>query len=387
MGEESGLEKGHVVRRSGKGRAGGAYPLLWGSAGSVLLVLIVTMVILAALTAALLPILFTTEVGQVSASQAMKAYYLAEAGGRYTLPRLQDITVGTHVFKFGDGSTTFFEIEKISNTHFTSTGVVDEGGDLEARVTITYQSERMFDYAVFGGDWVTIGNNGLVDSYSSSGDPTDGENGNVGTNGGTITVGINTDIHGEQELLVGKGMTPEDLPADWMSWTNKTWELNMFFPFQTVTLGTGEYYTTALNISVLSTVNITGDVVLYVQGTTSAWSNSTLNISSGASLTIYAGGSMYLANNNLVNPDQIPAHFTIYGLAGCGNITLYGNSDIHTAIYAPTADIYVWNNATVYGSLVGETVTTGTGVQIHYDEDLQNIDSDNADFEQYFTGD
>jgi len=75
--------------------------------GSVLLVLIITMVVLAALTAAILPTRFTSEMGQISASGAMKAYYLAEAGGRYTIPRLQALSSGAHSFKFSDGSPFF----------------------------------------------------------------------------------------------------------------------------------------------------------------------------------------------------------------------------------------------------------------------------------------
>lgn len=349
------------------------------------MVLIITMIILSVLTAALLPTLFTTEMGQVSASGAMRAYYLAEAGGRYTLPRLAGISPGTHTFKFSGGNT-FFRIEKLSNTRFTSTGVISEGTGLESKVVITYRLRVPFDYGLFGGDGVAIGNNNLVDSYSSAGQPTSGENGAVGTNGDTITVGINTDIHGEQEVSAGKGMTPEALPPGVASWTNKTAELIMFFPGQTVNLGPGEYYTLAVNISNNSTLNITGDVVIYVMGPTIAWNNSTLNIASGGSLTVYAGGSVNLSHSSLVAPDQVPANFIIYGLAWCQTVALSGVSTTYAAVYAPAADITVGNNDVVYGSLVGETVTVGNNAQVHYDEDLQNIGADSADVEQYFTG-
>lgn len=370
---------------AGKRRAESLYPVLRGSAGSVLLVLIITMVILAVLSAALLPTLFTTEMGQVSATQAMKAYYLAEAGGRYTLPRLQDIAIGTHTVKFSDGST-FFQIEKISNAEFTSTGVLNEGLDLEARVAITYRSERMFDYGIFGGDGVTIGNSGLVDSYSSSGSSTDGENGNVGTNSDNLAgISGSAVLHGDRDVSVGKSMTPEDLPAGAVSWTDKTSELVMLSNGQTVNLGAGEYSADAIDISNNSTVNITGDVVIYVEGTTTASNNSTLSINSGASLTIYAGGDIDLSNNSTNNVDNTPSSFIIYGLAGCDSIDLSNNSDTYAAIYAPNADIDAGNNADFYGALVGATITVGNNARVHYDEDLQDIDSDSTVFEQCFT--
>jgi len=371
MGEQVTLRKRRVVALTRKRGDAGPYSVLRGSAGSVLLVLIITMVILAALSAALLPTLFTTEMGQVSATQAMKAYYLAEAGGRYTLPRLQDIAVGTHTFKFSDGST-FFEIEKISNTQFTSAGIVSEGTNLEARVVITYRLKGTFDYGLFGSDGVTIGNNAVVD-------------GDVGTNGDNLDdISGNAVVNGEEEVSADKDMTPEDLPAGAASWTDKTSELDMSSNNQTVNLGAGEYYTAAIDISNNSTVNITGDVVIYVEDTTIASNNSTININSGASLTIYAGGDINLSNNSTSNPDQTPADFIIYGFAGCDSITLSNNSTTYAAIYAPTADITVGNNGIFYGSLVGKTITIGNNAYVYYDEDLQDIGEGGTDVEQYF---
>ena len=358
-----------------------------GQGGSVLMVLIITMTILSVLTAALLPTLFTSEMGQVSASGAMRAYYLAEAGGRYVLPRLGSIPAGTHTFKFSDGGT-FFQIEKLSGTRFTSTGVVSGGTTLESRVTLTYNlSGGLLDYGIFSDGALVLGNNAIVNSYSSSGQPTDGQNGDVGTNGGNITVGTNAHIYGDQDLTAGRDMEAEGLPAGAASWTDKTSELDMSSNNQTVNLTSGEYYTSAIDISNNSIVNITGDVVIYVAGTTGVSNNGRISIGSGASLTIYAGGNMTFSNNFIGNPGQVPASFIIYGIAGCNSITLGENFNARAVVYAPTADITVGNNGIISGSLVGETVTVGSNGQIHYDEDLRNLDFGDGErkVEQYFT--
>ncbi|MDO9515297.1 MAG: hypothetical protein Q7J01_04250 [Syntrophales bacterium] len=297
--------------------------LIRGQGGSVLMVLIITMVILAGLSAAILPTLFTTEMGQVSASGAMKAYYLAEAGGRYTLPRLQNISVGTHIFKFSDGSK-FFEIEKLPGTQFTSTGVVSEGTNLESRVTITYTtSGSLFDY---------------------------------------------------------------ELPDGAADWPDKTSELNTSNN-ETVNIDAGNYSASSIDMANNSTLNITGDVVIYVNGTTSASNNGRINIASGGSLTIYAAGDMSFANNFIGNPSQPPASFIIYGIAGCNNIYLGNNSNVSAVFYAPTTDITVGNNGIVSGAMVGETITLGNNAEVHYDEDLQNLYSGGGGntVEQYFT--
>ncbi|MBW2674910.1 MAG: hypothetical protein JRD89_16105 [Deltaproteobacteria bacterium] len=383
MGEQSDLRKRCVARCAGKRKGKGPDPTLRGSAGSVLLVLIVTMVVLAALTAAILPARFTSEMGQVSATQAMKAYYLAEAGGRYTIARLQDLSSGAHTFKFDDGYA-FFEINKITNGLFTSTGVVAEGRTLEARVTLTYRLGSRFDHALFGDDGVATGSSVVIDSYSSSAEPTDGEHGDVGTNADNLDgMDAGTELHGELEVLADRDVTPEGLPSGAASWEDKTAELDMSSNNQTVNLGAGEYYTAAVDLTNGSTVNISGDVVLYVEGTTGASPNATLNISAGASLTIYAGGDLNLSGNFILTPDQIPAHFLIYGLAGCQDIE-WGSTC--GAIYAPAADILLINNAVAYGALIGKTVTLQNDVEVHYDEDLQGIGSgDSTRVAQYFT--
>ena len=190
----SAMGKRSRVKKTGKRTA---HSRIRDQGGSILLALIITMVILSVLAAALLPTLFTSQMGQVSAGGAMKAYYLAEAGGRYILPRLNVFTSGEYTFKFSGGDT-FFIINKISATEFTSTGVVFEGTDLESRVAITYKlSGGLFDYGVFGGEEVTF--RGLVSV-----------NGKIGTNGSSINTNIFND---PGEILVGKDMTPKSLPS------------------------------------------------------------------------------------------------------------------------------------------------------------------------------
>ena len=357
-----------------------------GQEGSVLMVLIITMIILSVLAAALLPTLFTTQMGQVSASGAMRAYYLAEAGGRYTLPRLAGISVGTHTFKFTDGST-FFEIEKISATQFTSTGVVSEGTSLESRVTLTYNlSGSLLDYGIFSDGNLSLGNNVIVNSYSSSGQSTDGQNGDVGTNGDTITLGSNAHVYGNQDLSVGRDMEPEGLPAGAASWTDKTSELDTSNN-ETVNISAGSYYTSAIDIANNSVINITGDVVIYVAGTMTAPNNGRINIASGGSLTIYAAGDMSFANNFIGNSSEVPASLIIYGITGCDTISLGNNFNARAVVYAPTADITLGTNGIIYGALVGETVAVPNNGHIHYDEDLRNLDFGGGDgtVEQYFT--
>lgn len=58
---------------------------------------------------------------------------------------------------------------------------------------------------------------------------------------------------------------------------------------------------------------------------------------------------------------------------GTGAINLHGNGASSAVIYAPNAPITLSGNGTIYGAVVGSTLTAnGTPVTIHYDRALQN---------------
>jgi len=346
-----------------------------GQKGSLLIGLIITMVIFAILSAATVTLFSSSSTSKVSSSLAMKAQYYAEAGGRYFIPRIKSFSNGTHRFKFSNG-TTFFIIDKISNSRFTSTGVINEGAGSwkEVRVAFSYSIPSLFDYALFGGRVIVIGNNALVDSYSSSGQATDGENGNVGTNSDDLSgISDKADIHGEVEIIAGKDMTPPTLPAGADSWTDATSIVNFTSNNQTHTLSGGNYKADQMYISNNSSLIISGDVTLYVAGTANASNNSILSILPGASLAIYAGGNVDLSNNSLLNGSGKPADFLIYGLSTCTGIQLSNNSETRGAIYAPAASIVAGNNQEFYGAMVGDQMTLNNNGKVHYDEDLAGV--------------
>ncbi len=271
------------------------------------MVLIVTMIILSVLAAALLPMLFTAERGQISASGAMRAYYLAEAGGRYVMPRLGEIADGEHTFKLFNGET-FFKINKVSIAQFTSTGVVNEGSSLESRVTITY----------------------------------------------TLPAG---------------GDIPDELPdgADsfWNRWNGYWWLSWLAWPNTTISLITGEYYVDNLDMANNTTLTVTGDAVIYVGGNTNIGNGVTINIASGGSLTIYADGNISIGNNFNGNWSGPPDRFILYGTSGCQTIQIGNNLEAYAAIYATNADITVGNNAEFYGALVGSTLAIGENSSVY----------------------
>ncbi len=396
----SAMGKRSRLKKTGKRTA---HSRIRDQGGSILLALIITMVILSVLAAALLPTLFTSQMGQVSAGGAMKAYYLAEAGGRYILPRLNVFTSGEYTFKFSGGDT-FFIINKISATEFTSTGVVFEGTDLESRVAITYKlSGGLFDYGVFGGEEVTF--RGLVSV-----------NGKIGTNGSSINPNF---FPGE--TLVGKDMTPKSLPSGVdRDVAESEWE-DIDQITDSITLEDGhQYFADEISLSgsgpSAQVLTISGDVDLWVDGPISFSGNARLRIEEGASLNLYAAGSTNFSDwaqvrfeegasltlyamedvsfsdqsgTNYLIPTVPADHFIVYGIPGCNNITFSDWCDISIGVYAPDADITISDFVHVRGSLVGETFTMTDLAHLTYDESLQSIGDSGTSTSvvQYFTPD
>lgn len=345
-----------------------------GQKGSLLIGLIITMVIFAILSAATVTLFSSSSTSKVSSSLAMKAQYYAEAGGRYFIPRITSFSNGTHRFKFSNGST-FFIIDKISNSRFTSTGVINEGAGSwkEVRVAFSYRIPSLFNFALFGGNVIVIGNNAVVDSYSSSGQSTDGNNGNVGTNSDDLSgISDKAIIMGEIEKEVGKDMTPPALPAGADTWPLRD-DFNPPANGDVISISAGSYRMSQMYLPNLSKVYITGDVTLYVEGTINCENNSELIINPGASLTIYAGGDVDFSNNSLTNGGGKPADFLLYGLSTCTSILLSNNSETRGAVYAPSASIVAGENQEFYGALVGNQMTLYNNGKVHYDEDLAGV--------------
>ncbi|MGA2220451.1 MAG: collagen-binding domain-containing protein [Verrucomicrobiia bacterium] len=69
----------------------------------------------------------------------------------------------------------------------------------------------------------------------------------------------------------------------------------------------------------------------------------------------------------------MPSNLVIYGLPGCTSITLSGNSDWNSCVYAPQAALTMSGNKQTYGSLVASNTTFSGNVNFHYDEALRNF--------------
>lgn len=167
-----------------------------------------------------------------------------------------------------------------------------------------------------------------------------------------------------------------------------------------------KYYYTAMGIQMNNeqlsvTYNATrpvNDVVLIVptESIDIGGGSGAVNIATGASLSIYAGGDVKIAGNGVANGTpakvgdpltavtaQQPIKFQLYGTASDSDknpttasqkIAIAGNGALSGVIYAPNADLTINGNGDVLGSAVANIIKLTGNALFHYDESLSEGD-------------
>lgn len=277
-----------------------------------------------------------------------------------------------------------------------SAGYSSGANGVERRIRAVIQmkhSGSTFDCGVFGDEWVALKGQGYVDSFDSNAGAWTAEgarrNGHVGTNAkgsgvidlvgqpdiyGNATVGpggVATDVttsgqaevHGEKTVASDKkDMTPKQDPKGGIPLTLTG----------TMSVPSGEYRVSNIQLSGQNTVTINGNVKLYVDGNFKTAGQSKLKINPGASLTLYVNGNIDMAGQGIVNMNEKAEKVLVYGTESCQDVKLAGQSVLYAAIYAPKATATFTGQADIFGSVITRNITvTGQG-SIHYDEALKN---------------
>jgi len=318
-----------------------------------------------------------------------------------------------------------------SSYTLTSTGIVNKDSTNEVKRTVEMTVEMtvesrstVFDMAAFAGSdagndtTIDIGNGVTIDSYDSEGT---GSNGHIGTNSistspKAVTIGKDSDINGN--VYIGQGgdpvlaisgyakggmalshnkVLPEaecTIPADLIhkgdlvvveeevfsnGWYDSiTVEKNghlTFNPDVTFIYVDGDMSITGTKKKE-TTVTIATDMTLYVAGKFEI-KDAELTIQDNHKLTVYTGGEIGLDpkdNSYINNVSKNPLNLVIYGLDTCTKVTVKKHEGFYGAVYAPKALIDIKDkDATIYGSIVGDTIKIADNASIHYDEALASV--------------
>lgn len=211
-----------------------------------------------------------------------------------------------------------------------------------------------------------VGSNGDVDVSGNSmvyGNATPGPNGQV-TGGGKIYG--STAPASEAVALNLPDMTPPTNPAP-----TTIANVNGSYTFTG-----GTYHVTgSISPSGQSSVKITGNTVIYVDGDFVFTGQPKLEIASGATLTIYqnskdGSAKFNIAGGSVVNNSQLPTSLMLYSNTKTGKLT--GNANFYGMVYAPDTAMSILGTSDLFGATVAKSIDIQGTPFFHYDQSLEN---------------
>ena len=269
-----------------------------------------------------------------------------------------------------------------------STGNSDQA---QRTVSCTLQLQGPFEAAIFTKQYLYMKNGATVDWYNF-----DADDGNlqIATNSAepdSIVLHNSAIVNGD--IGVGMGGDPDDVIVDNGATINgETFSLTQIYELPPVTvpeslesspsLGTINDNTTisssarysSIDLGNSETVTISGDITLYITGDITLGNSAELQIEEGASLTLYLGGDFEGKNSSMVNNLNMDPHkLKIYGLDSCTSIGFKNSSDFYGAIYAPNADVVMFNSADMYGAVAAKSFEQKNSGTFYYDTSLREV--------------
>jgi len=283
---------------------------------------------------------------------------------------------------------------------YTVTGDLDSGYTIQSTgnsdqaqrtVSCTLQLQGSFEAAIFTEQYLYMKNGATVDWYNYDADNRDMQIGTNSTEPSSVVLKNTSIINGD--IVVGMGGNPDDVIVDNGATINgEIFTLTQIYELPPVTvpeslesspsLGTIRDNTTITSSAQYSSIRlpankkitIEGDVTLYITGDITLGNSAELQITDNASLTLYLGGDFEGKNSSMVNNLNMDPHkLKIYGLDSCTSIGFKNSSDLYGAIYAPNADVVMFNSADVYGAITAKSFEQKNSGTFNYDASLREV--------------
>ncbi|MBW8040108.1 MAG: hypothetical protein FVQ85_08930 [Planctomycetes bacterium] len=293
-----------------------------------------------------------------------------------------------------DATYSYAVTGDLSSGHFVeSTG---EYGLEEKTVRCSLPLQGLFEYAIFGDEYVELKNGATVDWYNYD---FDDKNLQIGTNSiiaesvvlkdwatvnGDVVVGVDgnpdTVIINTGATVTGRtyAMTVEqELPLitvpSWLESLPSGGTIN-----DNITISSSAKYD-KIDLINSKIITIDGEVSLYIIGDIILKNSAELQVVNGddISLTLYVGGNIEVKNSGVINNlNTDPKKLKIYGLDGCKSIYLKNGSDFYGAIYAPNADVVMMNSGETFGAIIGKSFEQKNSAAFNYDASLRDVNID-----------
>jgi hypothetical protein len=290
-----------------------------------------------------------------------------------------------------DATYSYAVTGDLTGGHFAKS--IGTYGREERTISCSFPLQGVFEYALFGNQYVHLKSGGTVVPYNYGTDDAYLQVGTNNTLAGSLDLKSGAIVDGDAVIGVGgdpdaaitdesggiKGNTfimpkehelPEVTVPQWLASmpssgtidNNKT--INNSGKYDNIDLGNNKVITIKKEVSLY----IVGDVVLD--------NSAELRIAdaNNVSLTLFVGGNIEVKNGGVINNQSEDAKkLKIYGLNSCQNIVLKNGSDFYGAMYTPNADVVMMNSGDAYGSVIAKSVDQRNSSTFHYDVTLREV--------------
>jgi hypothetical protein len=285
---------------------------------------------------------------------------------------------------------------------YTVTGNSDGSYSIEAsgakglaarQVACTLKLQGPFEYAIFGTDGVELKSSATVDWYNNDDDDAPMKIGTNSIESGAVKLGSSATINGD--VMVGPGGDLDVAISNSGTITGSTGVSTQTHELEAITVptwlealpscGTIQNDTTvttsarysSIDLGNSKTLQIDGDVTLYITGGLTLGNSAEIEVQEDASLVLYLGGDFEGKNSsNINNLTEDAKKLQIYGLDGCEDMVFKNSSSLYGVIYAPNADVIMHNSADVYGAVISKSLDYRNSATLHYDASLRDADVD-----------
>ena len=333
-----------------------------------------------------------------------QSFYDAEAGVTYTLAVIENDlaldnitltnsteTISSYSAPTGYSFTPVTTLTQVNANQYRFQVTGNEGGT-NTTLEVVFERDSVINYAMFGETMLLVDRNYGVYSYDSVATPnptpadTTGE-ADIGSNTQVI-VDLNTTVNGDvilgqatdgtdavvteidtpdiqgSETELGRRVDPDplgavggDLANNFTNYaaSNDNLSAGIAGPSvniasgDTVSMTTGNYYFTDMTVAFGATLDIDA---------------------TGGPVNIYLSGPMFANFGSSINITGSPMNVTIYSNA-TDSIIFSHSQDFKGTVYAPQADIYMFNQSDVYGALWGNQVFAYNNGDFYYDTNIK----------------
>jgi hypothetical protein len=295
----------------------------------------------------------------------------------------------------GCDATFRYTITGDSSSGYTaeSTGIYNLA---ERKVDATLRLQTPFEYGIFVQSTMELKNGTTIDWYNYNADDKTLQIGTNSTAGASITAKTGVTINGD--VVVGTDADPGEvvdniheavitgdvysMPEEYELPSVIVPQYLQELPSQGVLINSttisGPAKYDSINLGAGNIAAVDGAVVLYVIGDLTLDNSAEMqivdaNTNPNASLTVYLGGNLVNKNGGLFNNETLDAgKLKIYGLDTCTRMDFMNSGVFYGAIYAPNADVHLYNSFEFFGSVIANSFRQDVNADFHYDASLRD---------------